>query len=116
MSKVTPHDTPTTLVFPGFTGDITSITFNKSTQELIDTSHFGTANNTFVRRQKTPLKTPGTVSVDFIGTGTLAGGTTGTLTIAGGVAVSGAATVISSSVSLTVSDVIRGSAEFEVED
>ena len=116
MSKVTPHDTPTTFSFPGFTGDITAITYNKSTREMIDTSHFGLAKDSFVRRQNAPLKSPGTVSIDFIGTGTLAGGTTGTLTIAGGVSVSGTATLMSSSLSLTVNDVIRGSAEFEIED
>jgi hypothetical protein len=117
MSKVTPHDSSgTTFTFPGFTGDVTGITFNKSTREMIDTPHFGQTTGAFIRRQAAPLKSPSTVSVEFIGIGSIAGGTTGTLSISGGIAVSGSATCMSTSISLSVGDVIRGSAEFEVED
>ena len=117
MAKDTPHDSSgTTFTFPGFTGDITAITFNKGTREMIDVSHFGQTTGEFINRQTAPLRNPSTLSVDFIGTGSLAGGTTGSLVIAGGISVSGNATVMSSSVTLGVNDVIRGSAEFEVED
>jgi hypothetical protein len=44
----------------------------------------------------------------------IAQNTTGTLTIAGGISVSATATCNSSSVTLTINDAIRGSAEFQL--
>jgi len=70
--------------------------------------------------QSRPLKGSGssdtgkTVSMEFIGTGALQGGATGTLVISGGLTINAAATVASSSLTLAVNDVIRGSAEFRV--
>lgn len=123
----TPHDgSGTTLTFPGFTGTVTSITYSQTetatgSPDVIDISHLGLTAGATVLNQNRPLKgnagstdTGKTVSVEFIGSGILAGGSTGTLTIAGGVAVSGVATVSSSSITLAVNDVIRGSAEFRV--
>jgi hypothetical protein len=54
------------------------------------------------------------VQVDYIGTGFLSDGATGTLAITGGLALSASATVQSSSVTLAVNDVIRGSVTFRV--
>jgi hypothetical protein len=54
------------------------------------------------------------LSFDYIGNTQLAGGTTGTYAIAGGVSLSGDATVISSSVTLAVNDVVRGSATVRI--
>lgn len=123
----TPHDSSgTTLTFPGFTGSITSLTYNRTeveggTGDVIDISHLGLTTGATVLSQARPLKgaagssdTGKTVSIEFIGTGALAGGSSGTLTIAGGLSISGVATVASSSLTLAVNDVIRGSAEFRV--
>lgn len=123
----TPHDsTGTTLTFPGFTGSVTSITYNQtelatSSPDVIDISHLGLTAGASVLSQKRPLQgSPGstdtgkTVSIDYIGTGILAGGSSGTLVIAGGLSISAAATVVSSSITLAVNDVIRGTAEFRV--
>lgn len=123
----TPHDgSGTTLTFPGFTGNVTSITYSQNetaggTADVIDVSHLGLTTGSFVLSQARPLKgaagssdTGKTVSVEYIGTGALSGGAVGTLTIAGGISVSGQATVASSSITLTVNDVIRGSAEFRL--
>jgi hypothetical protein len=54
------------------------------------------------------------VQIDYIGSSVIADGATGTLVIAGGLTLSKAATVSSSSVTLAVNDVIRGSATFRV--
>jgi hypothetical protein len=56
------------------------------------------------------------VSIEYLATsgGPIAQGATGTLTIAGGVALSVTATCKSSSVTLTVNDAVRGSASFQV--
>jgi len=123
----TPHDgSGTTLTFPGFTGSVTSITYSQSesaggSADVIDVSHLGQTTGSSVLSQARPLKgaagsadTGKTVSVEYIGTGILAGGTTGTLSITGGVTLTGSATVSSSSITLAVNDVIRGSAEFRV--
>lgn len=123
----TPHDsTGTTLTFPGFTGTVTSISYNRTeveagTPDVIDISHLGLTTGASVLSQVRPLKgaagssdTGKTVSIEFIGTGALQGGASGTLAIAGGLTLSGSATVVSSSVTLAVNDVIRGSAEFRV--
>lgn len=123
----TPHDSSgTTLTFPGFTGSVTSIAYNQSeaangSADVIDISHLGLTTGASVLSQSRPLKgnagstdTGKTVSVEYIGTGILSGGSSGTLTITGGVSIAATATVSSSSISLAVNDVIRGTAEFRV--
>lgn len=123
----TPHDSSgTTLTFPGFTGSVTSITYNQTelatgSPDVIDISHLGLTAGASVISQKRPLQgsagstdTGKTVSIDYIGTGILAGGSSGTLSISGGLSISAIATVQSSSITLAVNDVIRGTAEFRV--
>lgn len=123
----TPHDSSgTTLTFPGFTGSVTSITYNQTelatgSPDVIDISHLGLTAGASVLSQKRPLQgsagstdTGKTVSIDYIGTGILAGGSSGTLVISGGLSISAVATVQSSSITLAVNDVIRGTAEFRV--
>lgn len=121
----TPHDSSgTTLTLGSTTYTVTSVTLNFSDvsgeSDRIDISHLGQTTGATVLTQARPLKgatsgeTGKEVSFDYIGSTQLAGGTTGTLTIAGGVALSGAATVLSSSVTLAVNDVIRGSATVRV--
>lgn len=121
----TPHDsTGTTLTLGSTTYTVTSVTLNFSDvsgeSDRIDVSHLGQTTGATILTQARPLKGSATgetgkeVSFDYIGTTQIAGGTTGTLTIAGGVSLSGAATVLSSSVTLAVNDVIRGSATVRV--
>lgn len=122
----TPHDSSgTSVTFPGFTGSVTSITYNRTeveagTPDVIDISHLGQSAGALMLTQTRPLKGSGssdtgkTVSMEFIGTGALQGGATGTLVISGGLSINAVATVASSSLTLAVNDVIRGSAEFRV--
>lgn len=120
---VTPHDsTGTTLTFPGFTGSITSITYNLTdvnAADTIDISHLGLTTGAAVLTQDRPLTGSATdtgreVQIDYIGNATISDGATGTLVIAGGLTLSKAATVASSNVTLAVNDVVRGSATFRV--
>jgi hypothetical protein len=119
----TPHDSSgTTLTFPGFTGSVTNITYNLNNvagDDTIDISHLGLTAGAAVLTQDRPLKGSATdtgreVQVDYIGTGVVADGATGTLAITGGLSLSAMATVQSSSVTLAVNDVVRGSVTFRV--
>lgn len=119
----TPHDSSgTSLTFPGFTGSVTSITYNLNDvggDDTIDISHLGLTAGAAVLTQDRPLKGSATdtgreVSIEYIGSGVLADGSTGTLAITGGLSLSRVATVSSSSVTLAVNDVIRGSVTFRV--
>jgi hypothetical protein len=120
---VTPHDsTGTSLSFPGFSGSITSITFNLNdvnAADTIDISHLGLTTGAAVLTQDRPLTgsaadTGREVQIDYIGNVAILDGATGTLVIAGGLTLSKTATVASSSVTLAVNDVVRGSATFRV--
>ena len=119
----TPHDSSgTTVTFPGFTGSVTNLTYNKNdvnAADTIDISHLGLTTGAAVLTQNRPLAGSATdtgreVSIDFVGTGGIDDGATGTLAITGGLSLSKAATVSSSSVTLAVNDVIKGSATFKV--
>lgn len=123
--SATPHGgSGTTLTFGSSTFTVTSITLNFSDvsgeSDRIDVSHLGLTTGATVLTVPRPLKGAATgetgkeVSFDYIGTTQLQGGTTGTLTISGGTSLSGAATVVSSSLTLAVNDVIRGSATIRV--
>ena len=118
----TPHDsTGTSFTFPGFTGTLTGLTWtvaDNAGQDNIDISHLGLTAGATVLTQSRPLKgsagdTGKTVSVEFIGTGMLAQGATGTLTVSGPISISGPATCNSCTVTLAVNDVVKGSAEFQ---
>ena len=122
---VTPHDSSgTALSFPGFSGNITSVTLNFSDvsgeTDRIDVSHLGLTTGATVLTQARPLKgsssgeTGKEVSFDYIGNAALAGGASGAFSISGGASLSGNATVVSSSVTLAVNDVVRGSATLRV--
>ena len=122
---VTPHDsTGTTLTVAGSTFTVTSITVNFSDvsgeTDRIDVSHLGQAAGEELLTQARPLigsasgETGKELSFDYIGNTQLAGGTTGTYAITGGVSLSGNATVLSSSVTLAVNDVVRGSATVRI--
>lgn len=121
---VTPHDSSgTSVTFPGFTGSVTNIVYSQNENatvnaDRIDISHLGQTTGETMLMQTRPLKsfteTGKTLTIDYIGSGILSGGATGTLAISGGLSISAVATVQSSSVTLAVNDVVRGTAEFRI--
>jgi hypothetical protein len=119
----TPHDsTGTTFTFAGTGYTVTSITYSLndvSGGDTIDISHLGLTAGSSVLTQSRPLQGSATdtgreVSIEYIGSSVITDGATGTLAITGGISLSKAATVASSSVTLAVNDVIKGSATFRV--
>jgi len=110
--------------FGGSTFTVTSVTYSLGNTgggaDLIDATHLGLTTGASVISLPRPLLgTPGgdtgkTVSIEYIGTAPVAQNATGTLTITGPVAISATATCQSSSVTLTVNDIVRGSAEFQL--
>lgn len=120
---VTPHDsTGTTFSFAAVNYTVTNIVYNLNDVaggDTIDISHLGQTTGESVLSQSRPLAGSATdtgreVQVDYIGNSVIADGATGTLVIGGGLSLSAAATVASSSVTLAVNDVVRGSATFRV--
>ena len=117
----TPHDSSgTSFSFTGFTGTITGLTWtvNDTSGDKIDISHLGLTAGASVLSQDRPLKgtvgdTGKNVSIEFIGTGMIGQGATGTLSISGPISISSAATCNSCTITLAVNDVVRGSAEFQ---
>lgn len=123
--STTPHSgSGTNFSFGGTTFTVTSITYQLGATgggaDNIDISHLGQTVGQSVLSLARPLvgtqggDTGKTVSIEYIGTNVIAQNATGTLAITGGISVSAAATCQSSSVTLTVNDVIRGSAEFQL--
>lgn len=122
----TPHDgSGTTLSFAGTSYTVTNITYSLSdvtgSADTIDVSHLGQTTGATMLTQARPLKGGGgggdtgkEVSVDFIGASAIAGGTSGTLTITGGLSISTTATCTASSVTLAMNDAIRGNATFRL--
>jgi hypothetical protein len=120
--STTPHSSGgTTFTFPGFTGTLTGLTWtvaNNAGQDNIDISHLALTAGASILTLQRPLKgtagdTGKTVSVEFIGTGMLAQGATGALSVSGPISISGNATCNSCTITLAVNDVIKGSAEFQ---
>lgn len=123
MPGTTPHSgSGTSFSFAGNNFTVTSITYTigaTGAADQIDVSHLGQTTGESVATLARPLvgsagDSGKTVSIEYIGTNVIAQNTTGTLTITGGISVSGNATCNSSSVTLTVNDAIRGSAEFQL--
>lgn len=123
--STTPHSgSGTNFSFGGTTFTVTSITYSLGATgggaDNIDISHLGQTTGQSVLSLSRPLvgtqggDTGKTVSIEYIGTNVIAQNATGTLAITGGISVSASATCQSSSVTLTVNDVIRGSAEFQL--
>lgn len=119
----TPHDSSgTNFVFDGSTYTVTNITYSLTdvnAADTIDISHLGQSTGAAVLTQDRPLKGSSTdtgreVQIDYIGNAVIADGSSGTLAITGGLSLTKNATVSSSSVTLAVNDVIRGSATFRV--
>jgi hypothetical protein len=121
----TPHSgSGTTFAFGGTTFTVTSITYTVGSTgggaDNIDISHLGQTTGASVLSIARPLvgtqggDTGKSVSIEYIGTTMVPQNATGTLTITGGLALSLVATCNSSSITLTVNDAIRGSAEFQL--
>lgn len=122
----TPHDSSgSTIAFAGTTFTVTNLTLNFSDvsgeTDRIDVSHLGQSTGSTILTVKRPLigsatgETGKEVSFDYIGTTQLTGGRTGTFTLSGsGGSLSGAATVVSSTLTLAVNDVVRGSVTLRV--
>lgn len=116
------HAQGTTLTFAGTGYTVTSITYSMndvSAGDTIDVSHLGLSAGSSVATMNRPLKGSATdtgreVSIEYLGTAPITDGATGTLAITGGLSLSAAATVSSSSVTLTTNDVTRGQATFRV--
>ena len=110
----------TTFVFASATYTLTSMTYTMTEVEGIDVSHLGqTAGESMLSLAK-PLKagplddTGREVSIEYLGASPIADGSTGTLVISGATTVNAVATVSSSSVTLGVNEIVRGSATFRV--
>jgi hypothetical protein len=120
----TPHGgSGTAFSFASVSYTVTNIVYSltdTSSGDEIDVSHLGQTTGQTVLTVARPLKgatggdTGKEVSIDYIGAAAIVGGTSGTLTITGGLSVSGVATCSSSSVTLAVNDVIRGNATFRL--
>ena len=119
----TPHDSSgTTFTFAGTGYTVTNIVYtltDVNAADTIDISHLGQTAGSAVLTQDRPLTgaandTGREVQIDYIGSSVISDGATGTLAITGGISLSKAATVSSSSVTLAVNDVVRGSATFRV--
>ena len=108
----------------GSTYTVTNLTVNFSDvsgeSDRIDTSHLGLTTGATMTTLARPLKGSSTgetgkeISFDYIGTTQLAGGSSGVYSITGPVAMSGTATIVSSTLTLALNDIVRGSATVRV--
>jgi hypothetical protein len=116
------HAQGTTFSFAGTNYTVTNITYSMTdvaAGDTIDVSHLGLAAGSNVATMDRPLKGSATdtgreVSIEYLGTAPITDGATGTLSISGGLSLSAAATVSSSSVTLATNDATRGQATFRV--
>jgi hypothetical protein len=116
------HGQGTTLTFGGTGYTVTNITYSMtdvSAGDTIDVSHLSLSAGSSVATMDRPLKGSATdtgreVSIEYLGTAPITDGSTGTLVISGGLTLSAAATVSSSSVTLATNDATRGQATFRV--
>ena len=124
-SYITPHDGSGTVVsFLGQTYKATSLTWTVNditSDDNIDTSTLDQIKGEEVNSQPRPLigdsgnDTGWEVSFDYIGNVPISDGLEGSLAVSGGVEITGNATCTSSSVTLAVNDVVRGSATLRLE-
>jgi hypothetical protein len=116
------HAQGTTLTFGGTGYTVTNIIYSMTdvaAGDTIDVSHLGQSAGSNVLTMDRPLKGSATdtgreVSIEYLGTAPITDGATGTLVISGGLTLSAAATVSSSSVTLATNDATRGQATFRV--
>jgi hypothetical protein len=120
----TPHDSSgTSFSFQSSNFTVTNLVYNLSDTgggDQIDISHLGLTTGAKLLFQDRPLKgatggeTGKEVTIDYIGSNAITGGTSGSYSISGGLTLSGNATCISSSVTLSLNEVIRGNATFRL--
>jgi hypothetical protein len=119
----TPHDSSgTSFTFNSNNYTITNLVYNLTdvtNTDEIDISHLGLTTGASLLTQKRPLKPGGSetgkeVTIDYIGSSAITGGTSASYSISGGLSLSGTATCVSSSVTLAINDVIRGNATFRL--
>lgn len=116
------HGQGTTLTFAGTAYTVTNVTYSMtdvSAGDTIDVSHLGQSAGSAVATMDRPLKGSATdtgreVSIEYLGSAPITDGTSGNLVISGGLNLSAAATVSSSSVTLATNDATRGQATFRV--
>jgi hypothetical protein len=122
---ITPHDsTGTSFTFAGGGYTVTSIVYNladPATDNTIDVSHLGLTAGNSVLTQDRPLTGNATdtgrqVTIEYLGKGIINDASTGTLVIthANVEFLSKASTVVSSSVTFALNDVVKGTAVFKV--
>lgn len=121
----TPHDgSGTTVSFAGFAYTVTNIVVTNTdpgANDTIDVSHLGITAGNAVLTQNKPLSGSATdtgrqVVVDYLGTTIIKDAATGTLvlTISGNNAISAAATVTTSTLTMATNDVVKGQVTFKV--
>lgn len=121
----TPHDgSGTTFTFNSTGYTVTNLVYNLTDTgggDQIDISHLGLTTGASLLFRNRPLKgatggeTGKEVTIDYIGSNAIAGGTSAAYAITGGLSLSGNATCLSSSVTLALNEVIRGNATFRLE-
>jgi len=123
----TPHDgAGSTFTFAGVAYTVTNLTYtiaDNNATDNIDVSHLGQTSGATVLTMSRPLKgsagdTGKEVTIDYLtnaGATPIAQGATGSLSITGGITLSGvAATCKSSTITLATNDANKGSASFQV--
>lgn len=120
------YTTGTNFSFAGTTYTVTSLTYSMTAvggdaSEGIDVSHLGLTTGHYMLVLSKPLAGPTTggdtgreVSIEYLGASPITDNSSGTLIITGATSLNAGATVISSSVTLAVNEVVRGSATFRV--
>jgi hypothetical protein len=121
---VTPHDSGSTFVFDGTTFTVTNLTVNFSdvsgATDRIDISNLAQTTGETILTQARPLvgsatgETGKEITFDYIGITQLEGGDSATYALGGDVALSGNATIVSSTLTLAVNDVVRGNATVRI--
>jgi hypothetical protein len=121
---VTPHDSGSTFVFDGTTFTVTNLTVNFSdvsgATDRIDISNLAQTTGETILTQARPLvgsatgETGKEITFDYIGITQLEGGDSGAYALGGSVALSGNATIVSSTLTLAVNDVVRGNATVRI--
>ena len=121
----TPHDgLGTTFTFDGTTFTVSNVQVSFSDvsgkTDRIDISNLSQTTGETMLTMARPLIGSATgdtgkeISFDFIGTDQLEGGTSGAYALTGPVALSGSATIVSSNLTLSPNDAIRGNATVRV--
>lgn len=120
---VTPHDgSGTTFTFAGTAFTVTQIVANfNNNAEPLDVSHLGLTAGASILVMDRPLKgtagdTGQQITVEYLGTALIADGTTGTLVLSsnGNTVLSRSATVLSTTLTYALNDVVRGQNVFRL--